>query len=226
MTSQENRLQQMLVTLRTRLLVMCAATGLALDDACRALMEGDVGRASAVIDGDEAINEMENEIDEKALSLLARAQPVAKDLRFVVSALRMVADLERIGDEAASMAERAILMQGLPPQPIMVEVGKLMDHARMLYCDSVTSFREGDKALALVISRSDDEATQMEMRIIHDLIHDMGANMEPHVAMNIILITRALNRVWRRAANIAEHVYFMLDGVSIKHKRLDIPPRS
>ena len=118
MTSQETRLQQMLVTLRTRLLVMCAATGLALDDACRALKEGDVGRASAVIDGDDAINALENEIDEKALSLLARVQPVAGDLRFVVIALRMVADLERIGDEAASIAERTLIMQGLPPREI------------------------------------------------------------------------------------------------------------
>lgn len=77
MQQQETHLQQMLVTLRTRLLVMCASTSIALEDAGTALIHKDVGRANAVIDGDEAIDALENDIDDKALSLLARAQPVA-----------------------------------------------------------------------------------------------------------------------------------------------------
>lgn len=226
MTNQENHLQQMLVTLRTRLLVMCAATGLALEDACKALRDGDMGRAGAVIDGDAVIDALENEIDDKALSLLARAQPVARDLRFVVSALRMVSDLERIGDEASSIAERAIIMQDLLPLPIMEEVSRLMDMACMLYNSSVTAFRDGDRELALSVCRGDDDASQMEIRIIQRLMQDMGGNMDPHVGMHIILITRALNRIWRRASNIAEHAYFVMEGVSIKHKKVEAPAAS
>lgn len=216
MTTQETHLQTMLVTLRTRLLVMCAATGLALDDACKALLDSDVGRASAVIDGDVSINTLENEIDERALSLLARTQPVARDLRFVVSALRLVIDLERIGDEAVSIAERTILMQGLGTLPVLPELAHLMKTAHSLYNDAVTALRDNDKALALRVSHSDDEVTQIEVSIIQNVIQ--LPHIEPEMVIHTILITRALNRVCRRAANIAEHVYFMLDGVSIKHR--------
>ena len=103
MQQQANYLQQLLVSLRTRLLVMCASVGIALEDAGKAMAAGDPGRAASVIENDAAIDALENEIDEMALQLLARTQPVAGDLRFVVSALRMVVDLERIGDEAVSM---------------------------------------------------------------------------------------------------------------------------
>lgn len=227
MTS-ETHLQQMLVTLRTRLLVMCASTGLALEDACIAFREGDVGRASAVIDGDAAINELENEIDEKALSLLARAQPVAVDLRFVVSTLRMVGELERIGDEAASIAERTIIMQGLNTTPLMADLCTLMDLVRKIYNDAVCAFRDGNKELALAVVREDDTASLMEMRIIQRLMQarepaqgqDSAQTIDPQVAMHVILVTRALNRVWRRATNIAENAYFVLQGVSLKHKKV------
>lgn len=239
MTS-ETHLQQMLVTLRTRLLVMCASTSLALEDACIAFREGDVGRASAVIDGDDAINELENEIDEKALSLLARAQPVASDLRFVVSTLRMVGELERIGDEAASIAERTIIMQGLDVAPLMTDICTLMTLVRKIFNDAVTAFRDGDKELALAVVREDDTASLMEMRIIQRLMQDRGSvhgqdnedccageyanaapSIDPQVAMHVILITRALNRIWRRATNIAENAYFVLQGVSLKHKKVE-----
>lgn len=225
MTLQETHLQQMLATLRTRLLVMCATVGLAVDDACKALLDGDAPRASAVIDGDAAINSLENEIDEMALSILARTQPVARDLRFVVSTLRMVLDLERIGDEAAGIAERAILMQGLQQPRIMDDVRALMETARKLYADSVAAFREGDLELALAVSRGDDEAAQMEVRIFQRLMQDPDARIDAHMAIHIILIARALNRIWRRAANVAEHTYFILEGVSIKHKKMDEIPR-
>lgn len=215
----------MLATLRTRLLVMCATVGLAVDDACKALLDGDAPRASAVIDGDAAINSLENEIDEMALSILARTQPVARDLRFVVSTLRMVLDLERIGDEAAGIAERAILMQGLQQPRIMDDVRALMETARKLYADSVAAFREGDLELALAVSRGDDEAAQMEVRIFQRLMQDPDARIDAHMAIHIILIARALNRIWRRAANVAEHTYFILEGVSIKHKKMDEIPR-
>lgn len=218
MTAQQTHLQQQLVVLRTRLLVMCAATGLALDDACRALLEGDTGRASAVIDGDNAVNTLENDVDERAFSILVRSQPVAVDLRFVVSALRMSGDLERIGDEASSIAERVILMQELPPLPFREDLARLMALARKLYADAVAAFRENDKDLALVVSRGSNEAMRLEDAIIRRLMQD--PDRDPHMAVHLILITRALNRVWRRATNIAEHAYFVAEGINIRHTRL------
>lgn len=220
MNQQENHLQQMLVTLRTRLLVMCASVGIALEEADKALAANDPGRAAAVIESDAAIDELENDIDDMALRLLARTQPVAGDLRFVVSALRMVVDLERIGDEAVSMAEQAILMQDMPGYGVIPHVRVMFDKARQAFEQAVVIFRENDVEAALDMSRGEDEAVQCEVRIIQGIMERLsghGTDLEPHLAMHIILVTRSLTRIWRRSINIAEHVYFINQGLTLKH---------
>ena len=220
MNQQENYLQQMLVTLRTRLLVMCASVGIALEEADKALAANDPGRAAAVIESDAAIDELENDIDDMALRLLARTQPVAGDLRFVVSALRMVVDLERIGDEVVSMAEQAILMQDMPGYGVIPHVRAMFDKARQAFEQAVVIFRANDAGAALDMSRGEDEAVQCEVRIIQGIMERLsghGADMEPHLAMHIILVARSLTRIWRRSINIAEHVYFINQGLTLKH---------
>ncbi len=225
MNGKETQLQQMLTRLRSRTLVMCAAVGIAVDEACAALVEGNLGRASAVVDGDESINAMENDIDELALSLLARNQPVAQDLRFVVAALRMVTDLERIGDEAAAIAERVLIMNGPLPQTVMDASAPLIRSASAQYKSAVESFRTGDTAQALHQCRNDDEITQQEVTALHSLISTLcGGQDQPdagqrYAGMHGILICRSLTRICRRAANIAEHAYFIAEGVNLKHKQ-------
>ncbi len=220
MSNSENQLQQMIVTLRTRLLVMSAMVGLALDDACKSLQEGDVGRASAVIDGDAAINELENEIDAKALSILARTQPVASDLRFVISAMRMVLDLERIADEAARMAEFAMLMEGLDhvDEDIVQDIKSLMQKAREIYSAAIDAFREGNHEKALKVRQQEDEAALLDVHIMHKLSH--RPDVDPQLSIHVILISRTLNRAWRHAINLAEHTYFIYGGESLKHRRV------
>ncbi len=217
---KENQLQQMLVTLRTRLLVMSAMVGLALDDACKALKENDIGRASAVIDGDEAINELENEIDAMALSILARTQPVASDLRLVVSALRMVLDLERIADEAARMAEFTILIDGAQNEnsELIKDISQLMKTAQHIYTSAIDAFRDGDAKKALRVRQHEDEAALLDVRILHRLTET--ATVDPHLSIYLMLISRTLNRVWRRSMNLAEHTYFIYAGENLKHKRI------
>ena len=213
--------QKMLADLREALVTMCVSVGESLHAACEALEHGDVRAASAVVDGDIDINSLENTIDAQALALLVRTQPVATDLRFVVGALRMVSDLERIGDEAAGIAERTIIMQTLPAlrdTRLWRDVGQLMQVAQRLYHDAVRAFMENNKTLALEVSHGDDNATQMEVHIVQNLMENMRKNVDPHVAMHIILITRSCNRIWSRATNIAQHAYFIAEGVSLKHR--------
>ena len=224
MNGKETQLQQMLTQVRTKLLVMAAAVGISLDEANEALRSGNVGRATAVVDGDADINAMETEIDAMALSLLARNQPVAHDLRFVVAALRMVIDLERIGDEAVSIAERTIILQELLPAPVDKAVSDLMEAARNVYRQAVDAFRQGDAEAALALARNDEESTQMEVDALRRIMDHFYGGAEscsgrdqPYAAMHSILICRALNRICRRAANIAEHTYFIAQGVNIKH---------
>jgi phosphate transport system protein len=225
MNAKETQLEHGISRLRTRLLVMCVAVGIAVDEACDALADGNMGKAGAVVDGDAAVNALENEIDEMALSILVRNQPVAQDLRIVVAALRMVIDLERIGDEAVSIAERAIILHEALPLPVMDAVAALTAAAKALYARAVGAFRGLDAEAALSLCRSDDESTQVEVaalqRIMDYFCLETGAGEAgqsgAYAGMHGILICRALNRICRRAANIAEHTYFIAKGVNIKH---------
>ena len=223
--TKETQLQYLLEQLRTRLLVMCVIVEEALENACVALCQDNVARAEAVIEHDGKVDALENEIDEMALSLMARTQPVARDLRFVVSTVRMVVDLERIGDEASSIAERAVLMQSLPKFPEFAQLENMMHMAQKALHEAIAAFREGNAALALQICRGDDDITQMEIHLIQNLMERLtSGEANPGVGgwciMHAILIARALNRIFRRASNIAEHAYFMVEGVSIKHRKV------
>lgn len=244
MDGKETQLQQMLTQLRTKLLMMGAAVGIALDEACTALAEGNAGRARAVVAGDGEINQMENEIDELALALLVRNQPVAHDLRFVVGSLRLVIDLERIGDEAAAIAERTMSLHGTLPGPVMTELTSLMRAAVELYKRALEAFRAEDKDAALDLCRVDGEIARQEvdsLNMIFDyfcgapsvgqvaampgrtLTEDVtpSAGSQPvrnYSGMSGVLICRSLNRICRRASNIAEHTYFIAEGVNIKHQ--------
>ena len=145
MVLQDYTPQHMLATLRTRLLVMYAQVDIALEEAARSYEKGEAVRAIAVCDGDTAIDALENEIDELCLRLMARIKPVAGDLRFVVAALRMVVDLERIGDEAVTVAEQTVLMEDVPGRRILAdEVCGMMQRAREAFMRAMDCFREGN----------------------------------------------------------------------------------
>ncbi len=224
MNGKETQLQQMLTQLRTRLLVMCASAGIAVDEACEALTTGNLGRARAVMDGDSAIDGLETEIDEMALALLVRHQPVAQDLRFVAAALRIVIDLERIGDEAASIAERTLILNGVLPPAFMDAVAPLIHSVRELYKAAIETFRCGDCDTALKLCNGEDESIQQEVNALHRIVESFcegsqnGKSVHSHAGMHAILICRALNRIGGHAANLAEHTYFITRGVNIKHK--------
>lgn len=224
MTEKETQLQQMLTQLRTKLLMMGAAVGIALDEACAALEEGNAVRAAEVVDGDLAVNAMENEIDEFLLSTLVRNQPVAQDLRFIVGASRMVIDLERIGDEAASIAERTATMEEGLPETVMEAVGTLMRSVITLYARAMTTFRTANREEALQLCREADEISHQEVAALHRIMEFFCGGKDgshkgiSYGGMNGILICRSLNRIGRRCANIAEHTYFIAEGVNIKHK--------
>ena len=145
MVLQDYTPQHMLATLRTRLLVMYAQVDIALEEAARSYEKGEAVRAIAVCDGDTAIDALGNEIDELCLRLMARIKPVAGDLRFVVAALRMVVDLERIGDEAVTVAEQTVLMEDVPGRRILAdEVCGMMQRAREAFMRAMDCFREGN----------------------------------------------------------------------------------
>jgi phosphate transport system protein len=223
MNGKETQLQQALIHLRTRLLVMAATVGIAVDDACAALTAADTERAYAVVDGDSVVDALENEIDEAALSLLVRYQPVAQDLRLVVAAQRIVIDLERIGDEAVSIADRVLSLREPLPEPAVKSVSFLAHSANDLYKKAVDAFREGNSRAALELCRGDEESSRTEARALGRIMDSFSSDGkkigQSYAGMHSILICRSLNRICRRAANIAEHTYFTVEGVNMRHMR-------
>ena len=225
MVLQDYTPQHMLATLRTRLLVMYAQVDIALEEAARSYEKGEAVRAIAVCDGDTAIDALENEIDELCLRLMARIKPVAGDLRFVVAALRMVVDLERIGDEAAAIAERVLLLHELPiNEEDMRRLREMFAQARAAYAQASDAFREEDAQAALNLRADEDDALQAEVALLQALMpmpgEDGRVSGDPRAAIHAMLIVRSLTRIWRRSANIAEQIYFMRHGASLKHGRV------
>lgn len=221
----EDASRQMLAALRTRLLVMFAHVGIALDESGKALVRDDAARALAVQEGDAVIDDLENEIDERCLRIMARLQPVAGDLRFVVAALRMVVELERIGDEAAAIAERVLLLHELPiREEDMRRLRGMFAQSRAAFAQASDAFREEDAEAARHLRAGEDEALQAEVALVQALMpmpgEDGKAPEDPRAAIHAMLIVRSLTRIWRRSANIAEQVYFMRRGDSLKHGRL------
>lgn len=220
MHSQENFIHQRMDNLRIRLLTMGAKTQQALEDACLAIQNRDLPRAAAVLDGDAEIDTLENEIDEAALNILARTQPVARDLRFIMTSVRMVLDLERIGDESVIIAERLMLNEHQIPSSVEKELFQLMERACKMLQQALMAFREEDAPTALAVSHYDDETAQFMVTIFQKLMTDVQEQkVSAWDSMHIILITRALDRICRRAENIAEHTYFMIEGISLKHSQ-------
>ena len=111
-------------------------------------------------------------------------------------------------------------MQDMPGYGVIPHVRRMFDKARQAFEQAVVIFRENDTEAALTMSRGEDEAVQCEVRIIQGIMERLSerdADLEPHLAMHIILVTRSLTRIWRRSINIAEHVYFINQGQTLKH---------
>lgn len=222
LNKQENYIEQMIVSLRTRLLVMGASVEIAVDNMNRALKELNVGMAQAVIENDDDIDELENEIDESSLTLLAKTQPVARDLRFVVSCLRMVTDMERIGDEAASICSQVVLLEGADRAQVLSIVGRHLDAATAAFAGAMNIVRDMDAAKAATMNEhTDDDALQSEVATMDAIMHRLDKSSEEHLdpllVMHLILMTHSLTRIWRRSANMAGHVCFACSGTSVKH---------
>lgn len=217
--TQSGSNHQLVDVLRGRVLLMGAWSRQALEEATCVMRTNDVTRANLILEGDTAIDALENEIDASALSLLVRLQPVARDLRMIMSAVRMVPDLERIGDECVTIAQQTVLNQEPLPACVVDDLVILGERARTMLDRAMDAFRRQDAPLALAVSQFNDETAQLMVRIMSTVVEEVSRQqVTPWTSMHVILITRALDRICRRTENIAEHTYFMIEGVSLKHR--------
>ena len=208
--------------MKVRLLTMSGEAEAALALAVEAYLERNVEKAQRVLEGDQAIDALEVEIEEKCISLLALQQPMAKDLRMLTASLKISNDLERVGDHAVNIAESAIRLKTfrpITPEPELIEMSRL---AREMLSDALEAFIRGDTEAAREIGRRDDRVDALQhstFRIM--LTHMMEDPQTIGAGVQTFIVTRNLERVADLATNIAEDVVFLVEGKSIKHHAED-----
>jgi phosphate transport system protein len=216
-----------LETLRRQLIAMGARAESQIASAIEALVAGDAARARAVIEGDNAIDQMEIRIDEDAIDLLATQQPVAGDLRLLVSALKINADLERIGDHAVNIAEAAERLARTRPFKPWIDIPYMAEIARGMLKDSLDAFVRRDASLALEVCKRDDILDERNKSIIRELLTYMAENPGLITAcLEIIGVSKNLERVGDLATNISEETIYIAQGDIIKHHMGPRPPET
>jgi len=207
-----------LLDIREKLLTMAASVEKAIYDAIRALVERDSKLAQEVIKGDDAIDSQEVELENQCIRLLAIRQPMASDLRFVTTAIKVNADLERIADNAVNIAERALELNEEPILKPYIDVPRMADTTRSMLRDVLDAFVSQDAAKAVEVIKADEIVDDLNSQIFRELLTFMME--DPHTiprAIRIMFVSKYLERIADHATNIAEMVIFMVTGRSVRH---------
>ena len=213
-----NRFDSQLAKLDDMLIHMGELCEMAITNAAHALKENDLEQAHAVMEADEEIDQMEKDVERLCMKMLLQQQPVAKDLRRISAALKMITDMERIGDQTADIAE--IVMTGnFTEESHINEIDKMAGAVRKMVRQSVKSYVDKDLELAKQVQLADENVDESFDKVRDQLIEYIKAEQGQHSKQifNLIMITKYLERIGDHAANIAEWVEFSITGV---HKNI------
>jgi len=214
------RFQQSLEELKEQLLVMAGLAEQSIQRAIEAYRVRDLSICNLVSISEMSINRLEREIDQAALDLLAMEQPMAIDLRFILSVIKINADLERVGDAAKSISDRVRSMEQMAQANLPVDIPRMAELAEEMVRKSLQSFIEGDADLARSILTMDDAVDAMNRAAYKALtkVMEEQSHLAPQ-ALNALMISRALERIADHATNIAEDVIFWVQGDDVRHHK-------
>ena len=212
-----------LSSLKEQLLGMSAKAEERTDLAVEALLTRDRDKANLVIDGDEDLNLLEIQVEQAAVELLALQQPMARDLRFIIGAIKVSNDLERVGDHAVNIAECAIRLADQPKAKISIpEIEDMARRARKMLGDSLDAFIRADGVLGRKVCRDDDVVDSLHDSVFRVLLTHMMADPKTITpALELLLVGRNLERIADIATNIGEDAVYLAEGKQIKHHRED-----
>jgi len=213
-----SRFQQGLDELRDKLLRMGGLAEHAIARAIEAYRTRDSKYCQMVLTGENDINQAEREIDELALDLLAMQQPMAVDLRFVMAVVKINADLERVGDQTVNIAQRVLDLISEPEVQLPVDVPRMAESVSTMVQRALESFLDGRAEIAEAVLQMDNIVDRMKDEAFVVLVQRMISNSHSaRAALNVLLITRALERIADHATNIAEDVIFWVRGADVRH---------
>ncbi|MGA3346461.1 MAG: phosphate signaling complex protein PhoU [Terracidiphilus sp.] len=212
------RFQQSLEDLKEQLLVMAGLAEQAIQRAIEAYRVRDLSICDLVNRSEIAINRLERDIDQAALDLLAMEQPMAIDLRFILSVIKINADLERVGDGAKAISDRVRAIEQMAQVELPVDIPRMAALAAEMVRKSLQSFIEADADLARTVLTMDDAVDGMNRAAYKSLtkVMENESHLAPQ-ALNALMIARALERVADHATNIAEDVIFWVQGDDVRH---------
>ena len=204
--------------IREKLLEMGGKVEGMLANAMKSLIERDTELAQRTIIFDHEINQLEMEIDEKCLEVLARRQPAARDLRFITLALKIVTDLERIGDQCANIAKRSKELNQEPSLKPYIDLPRMAQAASNMVKEALDAFVRGDDKLAIKVCQDDQVVDDLNEQIQRELLtFMMGDPSTISRAIKINHVSKCLERIADHATNVAEMVIFMVKGKDIRH---------
>jgi phosphate transport system protein len=214
----DTHFQKELAQLKDNLLKMAALVEETIRYSIAALMDRDSEMIKRAMEKEDEINAMENAIDEMCLKLLALRQPLATDLRFITSAMKIVTDLERMGDQAINIVERAASLNQEPQLKPYIDIPRMAEIAQTMVKDVLDAFVNSDSKLARSVCERDDLVDGLKDQVFRELLTYMISDSKAITrAVHLIIVSRCLERIADHATNIAEDVIFMADALVIKH---------
>jgi phosphate transport system protein len=189
------------------------------------LMERSDANARQVNDLDKGVDELELRLDQACIDLLALRAPFASDLRLIASTLKIVPELERIGDHCTNIARRALILNNMPPLDLGDTLRRIGEETLSMVRRAVDAFVNGDAELARAVIDSDDSVDELYVGINRELLRQMLSDpLTIERASHLIIVIKNWERIADQATNIAEEVLFIIGGVSVKHPYLQSPP--
>ncbi|PIS38152.1 MAG: phosphate transport system regulatory protein PhoU [Nitrospirae bacterium CG08_land_8_20_14_0_20_52_24] len=207
-----------LMKLKEKVLKMGALVETAMKDAVTSLVERSSELARKVIENDHKVNALDVEIDEECIRLLAIRQPRAGDLRFITTAMKITTDIERMGDLAEDIAERAVELNEEPILKPYIDIPRMAEIAQGMTRDALDAFVRKDKKLAMDVIMRDDEVDLLNVQVFNEVLLFMIR--DPHTvsrATRITYVSKYIERIADHATNIAEMVIYLVEGKIIRH---------
>ena len=214
----ETHFEKELETLKSNLIRMASLVEEAIRNAVQSLVKRDSELVQKTFGGEDRINKLEIEIEEECLKLIALRQPMAADLRFITAAMKIITDLERMGDQAVNIAERATSLNEEPQLKPYIDIPKMAEIAQSMVKDVLDAFVNRDSKLARSVCERDDLIDGLNDQVFRELLTYMLSDPNAITrAVHLIIVSRCLERIADHATNIAEDVIFMVDALVIKH---------
>jgi phosphate transport system protein len=204
--------------LRAKVLRLGSMVEESIRDSVRSLVDRDSNLAREVIKKDHKINALEVEIDEECIRLIALRQPKAGDLRFITTVMKITTDLERIGDLAEDISERAIELNEEPPLKPYIDIPRMADIATGMLRNALDALIKGNTGLAMDVIKRDDEVDNLTLQVFNELLFFMIQDpSNASRATRITYVSKYLERIADHATNIAEMVIYMVEGKIVRH---------